>query len=195
MRLQLLLPVLIATVFCSCKNQVKTNESGSISEAKAPEKKTLAIAGQYVTSDYLRRNEGYDWIGVSVTLTNDSTFIISVRSRADKKKPTCTFDATATRINETTYVALAEGKPVLFIFSDSTLTISAQLKEDERILHYYCSGGGSLANTYQKIYEPLDEKQIDPTVFSKTLSLQNVGFNITTTGKGSLQQLTVQPYW
>jgi hypothetical protein len=194
MRLKLLLPVLIASVFCSCNNQGKTNESGSISEAKTPKKKILAIAGQYATSDYLKRNEGYDWVGVSVTLTNDSTAIISVRSRADKKKPTCTFDAIATRINETTYVALAEGKPVLFIFSDSAVTISAKLKEDEGILHYYCSGGGSLADTYQKIYESLDEKQIDPTVFSKTLSLQNVGFNITTTGKGSHQQLMVQPF-
>ena len=62
------------------------------------------------------------------------------------------------------------------------------------MLNYYCSGGGSLADTYEKISEPLDEKQIDLSVFNKNLSLQNINFNVRATGKGSIQELTIQPY-
>ena len=156
-------PLFAALVFfgCNSKPQVAQTEMKEQTNAFSP-------IGNYVSESYERRSEGYDWVGVSVTQINDSALKISVRSRADKKKPTCTFDATAAKINDTTYSAPAEGKTVLFVFRDSSLVISTRLKEDEGILYYYCSGGGSLADTYQKIYEPLDEKQIDPSIFKKT---------------------------
>lgn len=33
----------------------------------------------------------------------------------------------------------------------------------------------------------------DPVIFKKSLLLHNIGFNISTTGEGSIQQLTIQP--
>jgi len=89
---------------------------------------------------------------------------------------------------------LTDGKEILFVFTPSTISITTANEADKSILNYFCSGGGSLEGTYIKINEPLDEKQIDPTVFNKTLFLQNIGFEIKTTGKGSLQQLTIQPF-
>jgi hypothetical protein len=183
-------PVLIAALaFASCSDQMPPQPQQLTTD-------TLVIdpAGNYVTSDYTLRNEGYDWVSVAVTQRNDTTVGISVRSRADKKKPTCTFDVLATRMNDSTFSALAEGKNILFVFNDTSLSIAAQQPEDEGILSYFCSGGGSLASTYRKIDGPLDEQQIDPSVFNKTLVLQNIGFEIITTGIGSMQQLTVQPF-
>lgn len=37
------------------------------------------------------------------------------------------------------------------------------------------------------------ENKADSIIFKKSLSMQNIGFDISTTGKGSIQQLTIQP--
>jgi hypothetical protein len=60
-------------------------------------------------------------------------------------------------------------------------------------LYYFCSGGGSLADTYTKIDEPLDESQLKPTGYNRTLSLQGITFNIHASEQGSLNLLTIQP--
>lgn len=179
--------VVFATV--GCKNKDKKTI-----EVIPPTKVAMELSGNYVSEAYEKRNEGYDWVATTVLQTSDSTMQITVRSRADKKKPSCTFDANATKRNDSVYAANVEGKNILFTFKENTLNIATEKAEESSILNYYCSGGGSLADTYKKINEPLDEKQIDPTVFSKTLSLQNIGFDISTTGKGAIQQLTIQPY-
>ena len=41
--------------------------------------------------------------------------------------------------------------------------------------------------------EILVENKADSINFKKLLSMQNIGFNVSTTGKGSIQQLTIQP--
>lgn len=71
----------------------------------------------------------------------------------------------------------------MFRFSENGITIETEKKEDSSILSFYCSGGASIADTYTKINEPLDETQIDKTKFSKVLNLQDVGFNISSTEK------------
>lgn len=177
-------------IFISCKNNTDEQKAQAGSE-KSP---AYSVEGDYTDDSYEKRNEGYDWVAVSVKTTSDSTIHIAVRSRADNKKPTCTFDADAKKINDSSYTAMAEGKEIKFIFSPSTIQITTENEADRGILNYFCSGGGSLEGTYMKINEPLDEKQIDPTVFNKVLILQNIGFDIKTTGKGSIQQLTIQPF-
>jgi hypothetical protein len=189
--------ILIITIL-SCKNNKETTEK----ENKTLEKKTQSnsskttttVVGDYVSESYTKRNEGYDWVAVSVNQLSDNKIRISIRSRADKKKPTCTFETDAIQISDYIFKTDIDGKSILFTFKDSILNIATEKVEDKTILNYYCSGGGSLAGDYKKTNAPLDEKQIDPRVFNKTLSLQNIGFDISTTGKGSIQQLTIQPY-
>ncbi len=181
--------ILILLFTNGCKNKT---ENTSTSTTTAPVKKD--VSGNYTDDSYVKRNEGYDWVAVIVKASSDSTLHISVRSRADKKKPSCTFDADAKLTNDSTYTAVSEGKNIIFTFTDSTISINTENEADKGILNYFCSGGGSLEGNYKKIKEPLDEQQIDQTVFSKTLVLQNIGFDIKTTGKGASQQLTIQPF-
>lgn len=181
--------LLILLTVISCKDKkVETPKTINL------EKVSIEISGEYVSEEYQKRNEGYDWMAVSINQISDTSYHISVRSRIDLKKPSCTFDTDAIKTNDTTYKASIEGKNVLFVFTNDTLRITTEKEEDNGLLNYYCSGGGSVAGSYKKLKEPLDEKQIDPRVFIKTLSLQNISFDISTTGKGSLQQLTIQPY-
>lgn len=79
---------IIASVL-SCKKSTET----ATAETKNTEKKEQVtsvkentLVGDYVSAEYAKRNEGYDWVAVSVSQVSDSTLHVSVRSRADKKK-------------------------------------------------------------------------------------------------------------
>ena len=148
---------LLSLFFISC------NQASDKVETKSEifvDKQTSIInySGNYVTPDYIKRKEGYDWVAVSITKLSDSTIHVTVRSRTDIKKPTCTFDQDATKTSDSTYITTVNSKAILYTFRDNNLVISTKQKEDIEFLHYYCSGGGTLANTYVKINEPLDEK-------------------------------------
>jgi len=146
----------VLLALASCNQQTsKSNEQKTAGQSIS----SLAVAGTYVTPDYEKRSEGYDWVGISVASTDSSTIAIQVRSRADKKKPTCTLDAQATKISEGLYQATLEGKPVLFTFDDTSVTVAAEKPEDAAILNFYCSGGASLAGTYSKTPGTLDTTQ------------------------------------
>ncbi len=151
--------------------------------------------GNYVTADYSKRNEGFDWVAVTVTNLSDSTKKISIRSRIDLKKPSCTYDAIATKVSDTVYRSVEDGKGILYTFSNNSLTISAENKNpNEVVLRYPCSGGASLANTYLKIEEPLDQTQIDPSIFTKTLNWQSMGYRVTSILENGSHQLLIQPF-
>jgi hypothetical protein len=49
-----------------------------------------------VTAEYDQRAEGFDWVGITIKSEQASSITIQVRSRADKKKPTCTLDKNVT---------------------------------------------------------------------------------------------------
>lgn len=119
--------------------------------------------GNYVNNSYDQRKEGYDWVAVIVSKESENQLKIEVRSRGDKKKPTCTFDVVAQKLNENTYTSVVQDKKVLFYFSENSITIETEKKEDSGILNFYCSGGASIADTYTKINEALDESQVDKT--------------------------------
>ena len=169
------------------------NKSDKTDTALKPKTTLQNIAGNYVSQDYEKRAGGYDWVAVIVDQPNDSSAHISVRSRADKKQPTCFFDVVAIVKDSVTLKSVVQNAIVLFKFENNSINIKTEKTEDKNVLNYYCSGGGSLAGTYHKTDSALDEKQIDQTVFKKTLSLQNISFDISATATGSLTHLTIIP--
>lgn len=159
------------------------------------EAKTSKHVGNYVSEGYEKRNEGYDWVAVSITKAKFDKLNITIRSRADKKKPTCTFDTTASKISENTYKAYENNVAIIFVFQDSTVSISTENDADSGVLSFYCSGGGSLKGEYTLISdEALDPSQVDKTLFSKVLTLQNIGFTISSVKDENTNSLTIAPF-
>ncbi len=74
----------------------------------------------YVAKEYHERTEGYDWISVAVRNKGDNTIGISVRSRADKKRPTCTLDTKAYKVNDSLFSSAVNGVSVMFTFPIKT---------------------------------------------------------------------------
>jgi hypothetical protein len=182
---------------CNEGSQTKEETPAAPTATEVPASTPIAaatFAGNYVNADYAKRGEGYDWVAVLVKPLTDSTMHVAVRSRVDKKKPTCTFDAEAARVESNKYLSKVEGKLITYTFVNNTMVIAAASSEDEGVLQYYCSGGGSFGGTYTKTEDPLDKTQLDQRVFTKTLVMNGIGFDVSTTGKGSMQQLTVQPF-
>ncbi len=180
-----LLMLLITIISCGDSNHTKTEIPLTARE--------FVFTGNYTDDGYTKRQEGYDWVAVAITANTDSSWHVAIRSRADKKKPTCRFDADLVKINKETLSTTIDGKKILFHFTDTSLSIVTEKEEDVNLLNFYCSGGASLAGNYHKISEALDTMQIDKKVFSKLLSLQNISFDIWSTGVSGGQELYIQP--
>lgn len=180
-----IIPVLILiSVLVSCKN----NTGKDLYANKNNEE--IELTGNFVTSDYKNRGEGYDWVAVKVNELTDSILQISVRSRADIKKPTCTFDAKAFKTPaKNTFKSSVEGYNIFFVFDADSLLISGETEQDNQMLGYFCSGGANLAGVYRKISEPLDTVQIDKVLFRKALNFNEFNFFIEVYDK----DLTIQP--
>lgn len=179
--------LMVLFVIISCKNETKKIEDVSKTEFT----EEFNIEGNYVSKDYSKRSEGYDWIAISVTEAKSNQLNISVRSRADKKKPTCIFDAVANKVNDKVYQTQIDGKSILFEFTKEQISITTKDKNNEGLLFFYCSGGASIAGTFQKINEPIDQNQIDKTKFNSVLNLQDVGFNVSSIEKDGKNTLTI----
>lgn len=137
---------------CACGNQISEKPAANFDFGK--------WAGNYVTEEYTQRAEGYDWMVVSVSKMDDTTARIEVRSRTDKKKPSCTYESRASVNGENQLIAIQNDQAILFSFKNGQLSISTAQEEDKAILQYYCSGGGSMAGTYTKLEDALDESQL-----------------------------------
>lgn len=199
---ELAFAALVVFQFTGCKKNIENSENSEklenseiteVTETKIPEDKS-GVAGNYVSEDYKKRKEGYDWVAVSVSEMENEKLRIKVRSRADKKKPTCTFDAVIYKQNDSMYTTIISGKKILFRFNDKTLSIQPEKPEDDGVLAFYCSGGASVSGNYEKIEESLDSSQIDKTLFSKVLMLQGIGFNISSIEKNDQKTLTISPF-
>lgn len=157
--------------------------------------KSSDFSGNYVTPDYFQRNEGYDWMSVCVKNLPDNQLYIKVRSRADKKKPTCTMDAMVYPDGENRYSTMIDGKKVLFTFLNDTLEIAPENPAGENVLYFYCSGGATIAGKYVFTSDELDPEQIDPTAFSKVLELQGIGFNVSSVrNDNGMTEVTITPF-
>lgn len=177
--------VLICLSVLACTN-TKTNE-----QTKGA---TQNIYGCYVDDNYSKRTEGYDWVAVSVKKHTDKTIDISVRSRADKKRPTCTFDIIAKQITETSYEALYDSIGITFKFSKNSIKITSKQPKDMDRLSFFCNGGATVAGDYKKTEEQLDCLQIDKTKYFKTLQLQSIYFNVSSIEKNNKNTLTVSAF-
>lgn len=182
----------LLTIVISCNSGPKKAENNKQTSPEIVEKKDLT--GNYVSDSYHQRNEGYDWIAVVVSNVNNDQIKISVRSRADKKEPSCTFDAKAFKRNDTTYESVYEWKRIIYHFTGEDITISTENQEDLNILYFFCNGGATLAGTYHKINEQLDPKQIDLTSFSKVLKLQGIGFNVSSIRENNKNKLSIYTF-
>jgi hypothetical protein len=106
------------------------------------------------------------------------------------KKPTCTFDAKVYKTeNPNIFEANVEGFNINFVFAADSLVISGETDEDNQMLGYFCSGGGSIAGVYHLINEELDQTQIDKVEFRKALNYGDFNFFIEVYDK----KLTIQP--
>ncbi len=136
----LLLSAITICLFASCNQTASENNK----------KFNTEFSGSYATDGYAKRNLGYDWTTVSVKPQNNK-YQISVRSRTDIKKPTCTFDRTASAVSENTLMVHDKNINILFIFSKNSVRIRAEKEKDKKSLYYYCSGGATLEGDYYKI--------------------------------------------
>ena len=152
-----------------------------------------SVAGEYVSDGYFKRAEGYDWVVVSIKGISPDEAYTRIQSRADRKKPTCTFDGIG-YLDETGMLKVDfEGNNILFILDDKELRITTEKEEQEDLLMYFCSGGGSLGGTYSKLEDPLDEEQLKPSGFNKSFTLQGITFDIHASQHGSMNILTIKP--
>lgn len=179
--------VIVLFLTIGCKTETKKVEEVSKTEFT----EELDVSGSYVSDGYSKRNEGYDWIALLVTETVSNNLNISIRSRVDKKKPTCTFDAVAKKVDANIYQTQIDGKSILFEFTNTQISITTEKEEDEGLLYFYCSGGASIAGTYQKINEEIDQNQIDKTKFNRVLNLQDIGFNVSSIEKDGKNTLSI----
>ena len=186
----------IFLIFSACSQSASNKNSfANMKDSLSTTSKITStnFEGNYVSQNYGRRSEGFDWVAVIINKKTDSTYHFSIRSRTDKKKPTCTYDIDAT-LHTADSLAFKEGGIIYYVvLNENELNISAKDWDDNLALNYYCSGGGSFAGDYTKINEALDPKQIDNRNFYKNFTANKVSYEVTTIGTGSIQQLTVQP--
>lgn len=115
------------------------------------------VIGDYATDGYDKRQQGYDWVGVMVRPFGEAEIDIKVRARGDIKKPSCSFDGKATLMGQdqahgVIFQTVANNSVTFLQFKDGKLTIDSQ---DKMALHYFCSGGDTLAGDYQKLASQL----------------------------------------
>ncbi|RXQ91022.1 hypothetical protein EO244_13035 [Ancylomarina salipaludis] len=189
--------ILVTTAFgivalSGCKNTVQKNGKDKF-ENQTVKEINASIYGDYVSDCYANRDEGYDWVAVSIKPAGENKISLSVRSRADKKNPTCTFDAIFYKQNDNLYQTLIDGKEVLLTIQNQSIKLNTKEASDSGILSFYCSGGASLAGLYTKIDGELDRSQIDKTLFSKFLELQGIAFRISSVQNDSCRMLSIAP--
>ena len=106
------------TVSCGNKNQTKIDPPVSSELTSGID----AFVGSYVSDGYSKKEEGYDWVAVTIKKLSDSTAQVSIRSRADKKKPSCTFDMDVTKLDSVTLNGRNEGYSILFKLNKNVLS-------------------------------------------------------------------------
>ncbi|MCB0485433.1 MAG: PliI family lysozyme inhibitor of I-type lysozyme [Flavobacteriaceae bacterium] len=188
---------LLSLVFlvASCKQeqkQLKTETSEDVSNV-TEEKSIVKFEGNFVSDGYFKRSEGYDWVAVKITQVDSTKAKVQIRSRADKKRPTCTCDTDIFKVNDSTYHSFLGQTRVLFTVNGNILNISADDPSQNDNLGFYCSGGGNLSGDYELIHEALDESQIDQTVFAKSFHLQGIDFYVTSVKEEYQYKVTITP--
>ena len=167
---------------------------------KVPDKRTIenraqklksGFTGNYVSEDYFKRSEGYDWMVLTVNMVNKKLAEINIMSRSDIKKPTCTFYSKAVVISKDSLAAEYDGSLIIFAFTDSSVFVNTNSDQNTSILNYFCSGGGSIGGEYIKLKEELDSSQLNNKKYFDKLSLNGIVFTVEATNSGALNNLSV----
>ncbi|MFU2113617.1 hypothetical protein ACLRAI_01025 [[Pasteurella] aerogenes] len=138
---------------------------------------TTQMIKNYVSGDYYKRKQGYDWVAVETAQQTDNTLKVQIRSRIDQKKPTCTFDGIAYPVSTNLYQIRQGDMTLNLTLNANSIDIKPAQDSDRHKAMMYCSGGGSFIGTYQSVAE-LDRTGLDTTKYAQTLSLQNIHFFI-----------------
>lgn len=137
----------------SCKEQVKEPTAAIPTETNidTAEVKEEVINLTFASEGYTTKEEGSDWVKVDIKSSSPDQVTILVTSREDIKKPTCSLETIATKLNDNTYQAVLQEVQVNFVLGAGQLTIDTVNESDRGVLSYYCSGGGSLLGSYMEI--------------------------------------------
>ncbi|WP_158681434.1 PliI family lysozyme inhibitor of I-type lysozyme [Pseudoalteromonas sp. T1lg88] len=176
------------------KTEAQAQENATSTAPTTTQTATFSPAGNYVSGEYHKRDQGYDWMAVQVSQSGPEQINVSIRSRIDRKRPTCTYTGTAQRLSDTRYKAETQGTAILFDFTAQGIEIGTEQPEAEGMLNFFCSGGASIKGGYSKLSEPLDNSQLDQSIFNKTLVLQGIGFNVTSFKGEGENRLTIAPF-
>ena len=183
MKLKILVVTIVASLFFAC------NQPGESSEEQI---NLATYEGVYVSEGYDQRSEGYDWVTVSIQILSDSSAHVAVRSRADRKKATCTFDSDALWTGKGKLVIPFEDKQFIFSLLADTLKISGADEKSVNMLYYFCSGGASLEGNYVRQSSPLEEDQLNMDGFHQELSMQGITYTVSEINRGFISQLIVE---
>lgn len=172
-------------------SEQKSNLQDSVPSDTGPTDFNMDNYGNYVDGSYNDRSSGADWVSVKILPYTNGNVMVSVRSRADKMKPSCTYDGIASVTGKNELMINESLGTMVLKFNDNSLSISAGEDSEEIVLTYFCRGGGSLAGAYQKINQDLDQSQVDKRSYVKQLNLKGseIEFFIEVTGK----KITITP--
>lgn len=137
----------------SCKEN-PTNTTTAVpteSNVVSEEIKEESIDLSFASAGYATKEEGSDWVKIDIKSSATNQVTILITSREDIKKPTCSLETIATKLNDNTYQAVLQEVKVNFTLEEGQLAIDTVNESDRGVLSYYCSGGGSLLGTYSEI--------------------------------------------
>lgn len=142
-----------------CANTITSTDTSTVKQKAATITPAVqAVVGDYASEGYAKRAQGYDWVGVIVRPSGSQEIDLTVRSRNDIKKPTCSFNGKATLMGQddahgVIFQSKINDSTAFFQFKDDKLIIDS---EDKYALNYFCSGGGSLVGNYEKLNGDLE---------------------------------------
>lgn len=102
---------------------------------------TAQMIKNYVSGDYYKRKQGYDWVAVETAQQTDNTLKVQIRSRIDQKKPTCTFDGIAYPVSTNLYQIRQGDMTLNLTLNANSIDIKPAQDSDRHKAMMYCSGG------------------------------------------------------
>ena len=113
----------------------------------------------FVTSDYLKRNEGLPWMAVQLDSIAKDT--IAIKLISGQQKENCNYFTHAFELEKGIYRSVNTDPIVLFTLDGETLHIGTPSEKDDKKLSFYCSDNSSFIGDYTLLHEPLDTISTD----------------------------------
>lgn len=152
------------------------SKHGELSKKEKRSPELNDFTGYYVSDGYEHREKGFDWLSIRIDAINDTIAKVSVRSRSDNKRPTCTFDSKAVFLTSSGQLETEfEGRRIIFDLDEDTLSVSVPDDDDHMILYIFSSGGSTLMGDYVKLKEPV---HIDHSGYMKRLVGYSYSFDV-----------------